>query len=356
MKEIAEVLIDFFFGKLSLRKILLLIVVAFIALVFIAGYERITASFRLSRLERETNLLSKLQEIQKQGTNAPPESIQAQTLVYAQVIEVFKEEPVSSETVILHGRPILRFFFYAAMICAAMMALLLLFLAVYVLATNFKVARDKARKNACVNNLRQIDAAKQQWGLENSKLQDAIPTDQDLKKYLRKGDFPRCPCGNSYTINSLGNNPTCVFNGHKLGVAVLDDSTSGYGDTNRLPDGITKLLRAILAASDKAKSINCINNLKQVGLAARIWSGDHNGVYPADFSLMKKELGSEKITHCSGNESAKYVILSPDISTSDPTAVYAKCPIHNHVVFVDGSVHDIGNRQLIQKNGQWFIE
>ena len=36
------------------------------------------------------------------------------------------------------------------------------------------------------------------------------------------------------------------------------------------------LLPALAKAKEKAVEINCVNNLKQVGLAARIWAGDHN--------------------------------------------------------------------------------
>ena len=41
--------------------------------------------------------------------------------------------------------------------------------------------------NTCINNLRQIDAAKQQWALENSKTDDAVPTALELLPYLRDG-------------------------------------------------------------------------------------------------------------------------------------------------------------------------
>ena len=41
-----------------------------------------------------------------------------------------------------------------------------------------------AQLNACINNLRQIDAAKQQWALENDKTADAIPSAQELLPYF----------------------------------------------------------------------------------------------------------------------------------------------------------------------------
>jgi prepilin-type N-terminal cleavage/methylation domain-containing protein len=40
------------------------------------------------------------------------------------------------------------------------------------------------------------------------------------------------------------------------------------------------LLPALAAAKRKAQKINCVNNLKQVGLAFRLWSGDNNDKYP----------------------------------------------------------------------------
>ena len=70
--------------------------------------------------------------------------------------------------------------------------------------------------NACINNLREIDAAKQQWALENDKNAGAIPTAQDLLPYLADGLFPVCPSGGSYTINTVNAAPTCSIPGHVL--------------------------------------------------------------------------------------------------------------------------------------------
>jgi chromosome segregation ATPase len=73
-----------------------------------------------------------------------------------------------------------------------------------------------ARLNACVNNLRQIDAAKQQWALENKKTADAIPTALDLLPYFPDRVFPVCPSGGTYTINAVDELPTCSIPGHAL--------------------------------------------------------------------------------------------------------------------------------------------
>jgi chromosome segregation ATPase len=73
-----------------------------------------------------------------------------------------------------------------------------------------------AQLNACINNLRQIDAAKQQWALENDKTADAVPSAQDLLPYLSNLVFPVCPSGGTYTINAVGVPPTCSVPGHVL--------------------------------------------------------------------------------------------------------------------------------------------
>lgn len=73
----------------------------------------------------------------------------------------------------------------------------------------------EVERNQCINNLRQIDAAKQQWALENSKTTTAVPTVADLLPYFPNG-FPSCPSGGRYTINAVGDYPTCSIAGHAL--------------------------------------------------------------------------------------------------------------------------------------------
>jgi hypothetical protein len=84
---------------------------------------------------------------------------------------------------------------------------------------NFTRARATSQHNACINNLRLIDAAKQQWALENRKSATDTPTMQDLQPYLGhgpKGEFPVCPNGGVYTIGAVGEKPTCSIPGHVL--------------------------------------------------------------------------------------------------------------------------------------------
>ena len=82
---------------------------------------------------------------------------------------------------------------------------------------NFVKARNAAQMNMCINNLRMIDGAKQQWALENNKKATDTPTQGDLLRYINKnGQFPVCPNKGTYTIGPVGEVPTCSIPKHKL--------------------------------------------------------------------------------------------------------------------------------------------
>jgi prepilin-type N-terminal cleavage/methylation domain-containing protein len=80
---------------------------------------------------------------------------------------------------------------------------------------NFVRARQTSQTNACINNLRIIDAAKQQWALETGQATTATPGSSNIVPYLgRSGTvMPSCPLspGGSpaYNINALTAVPTC---------------------------------------------------------------------------------------------------------------------------------------------------
>ena len=77
---------------------------------------------------------------------------------------------------------------------------------------NFVKARTTSQTNACINNLRQIDGAKQQWALEQKQLSSASPASTDIQPYLGRGTagaYPTCPANGNYTINTCGTVPTC---------------------------------------------------------------------------------------------------------------------------------------------------
>jgi prepilin-type N-terminal cleavage/methylation domain-containing protein len=84
---------------------------------------------------------------------------------------------------------------------------------------NFSKARSTAQRNACINNLRQIDNAKQMWATENKKTDSDIPAEADVMPYLGKGKaMPTCPGNGKYSIRAVSENPTCDAPGHTLDV------------------------------------------------------------------------------------------------------------------------------------------
>ena len=81
---------------------------------------------------------------------------------------------------------------------------------------NFVRARNTAQKNSCINNLRQIDGAKQQWALENRKVDTDVPTSDDVKNYLKNNNYPRCPGSGTLTVGAVNTDPSCSLSGHVL--------------------------------------------------------------------------------------------------------------------------------------------
>ena len=88
---------------------------------------------------------------------------------------------------------------------------------------NFVRARTQSQKNACINNLRQVDGAVQTWALENKQAADATASFSQISSYLKNEVI--CPAGgttfdDSYTINGVTNKPTCkkVSSSHILPV------------------------------------------------------------------------------------------------------------------------------------------
>ena len=81
---------------------------------------------------------------------------------------------------------------------------------------NFVKGRKFAQTNACIQNLRIIDGAKQQWALENKREKTDTPTENDLKPYLHLDEFPRCRTGGTYTIGTVSEPPACSIPEHCL--------------------------------------------------------------------------------------------------------------------------------------------
>lgn len=85
----------------------------------------------------------------------------------------------------------------------------LVFCVLFFLVPNLVRVRYAQSRNTCINNLRQIDGAKQQWALERQKPDGAIPTSTEITVYLKNNHFPVCPAGGSYLIGCIAEPPRC---------------------------------------------------------------------------------------------------------------------------------------------------
>ena len=72
-------------------------------------------------------------------------------------------------------------------------------------------ARNTPARNGCVNNLRILEGAKEQWSLENHKGTNDVVTWGDVLPYLR--NKPACPQGGTYLLGRVGELPRCSFGG-----------------------------------------------------------------------------------------------------------------------------------------------
>ena len=92
--------------------------------------------------------------------------------------------------------------------------LVLVVLAVIILPYFYR-PRPTSAANACINNLRQIDAAANQFALEHGKTSgEAIHFPNDLTPYIKlnsAGKIPPCPKGGLYYISKVGEIPICSF-------------------------------------------------------------------------------------------------------------------------------------------------
>jgi len=73
----------------------------------------------------------------------------------------------------------------------------------------FVRARNTSASNACVNNLRQIAGAKEQWAIENHKATNDVVSWDDIKPYLSHEQVPQCPDGGDYILGRVGEPPKC---------------------------------------------------------------------------------------------------------------------------------------------------
>ena len=87
-------------------------------------------------------------------------------------------------------------------------------------------ARDTSQRDACINNLKQIDGAAQLWAMENKKQPSDTYSLDTVKVYLKltsSNTIPACPASGIYAPGAnVGTSPTCTIAGHELPNSLSD--------------------------------------------------------------------------------------------------------------------------------------
>ena len=79
---------------------------------------------------------------------------------------------------------------------------------------SFVKARSRSQATACINNLRQIEAAVQQFAIEKGKrVGDEVSYPDDITAYIKlnsENSIPPCPAGGDYSLALVGNIPQAL--------------------------------------------------------------------------------------------------------------------------------------------------
>jgi prepilin-type N-terminal cleavage/methylation domain-containing protein len=82
---------------------------------------------------------------------------------------------------------------------------------------SFMKARTTSQQKACINNLRQIEAGKEQWALAEKKGQGTTADTTEVNTYMKS--TPSCPASGTYDYTVVGTDATCTISSplmHKL--------------------------------------------------------------------------------------------------------------------------------------------
>ena len=88
---------------------------------------------------------------------------------------------------------------------------------------SFVKARQDSQTKACINNLRIMDAAKEQSAMENKcgptqAITSGSAQETNVIAYIKGNKIPTCPASGTYTWGDMSTQPSCSLsaNGHKL--------------------------------------------------------------------------------------------------------------------------------------------
>jgi hypothetical protein len=74
-------------------------------------------------------------------------------------------------------------------------------------------AREMSQKNTCINNMRRMDGAKEQWAMANNAANGEPVVMSEVNRYIKEETVPVCPSGGAYIYGTVGAAPRCSVHG-----------------------------------------------------------------------------------------------------------------------------------------------
>jgi len=153
----------------------------------------------------------------------------------------------------------------------------------------------------------------------------------------------------------------------------LQDANKGLAAAAARNSNATSSAQFFDDAEAQAERIQCVNNLKQIGLAMIVWEGDNDDKYPTSILLASNELSTTTVLVCpsdkarqpyaklgfgkfqEGMTSYKFTVKPDDEWYSD--CITARCPIHHNYLMADGSVLQVDpeKRREYEKDGRYYL-
>ncbi len=161
--------------------------------------------------------------------------------------------------------------------------------------------------------------------------------------------------------------------------AVDQENARLEAELKKLKEELPNELKATLEAKHRATSIRCVNNMKQLGLAVRIYATDYSDDFPSDLKSILPYANASKILRCPEDgdrpevsiddlklqtveqvasfSSYQFLAPGPGKLETDPNRVMFRCPIHGHVTLCDGSVQQIplDSTNLVRIDGKLYL-
>lgn len=109
------------------------------------------------------------------------------------------------------------------MIVVAVLAIL-----IAVSVPNYLKAGQISKKTVCINNLKQISNAVDQWVIEHNASRGMVPSaqqEEEIYLYIKNGK-PTCPSGGTYEIYSIGTVPQVGCSKAEDGHTLLNNDSS----------------------------------------------------------------------------------------------------------------------------------